>query len=215
MNEMVERAQVKGPYRQTSIRARIEAFLLDNVGKVITREQLIEVARDPGTGIEPENWHQRLSELRTDSGYTILSSRDRKILGSGEYMLASAEKKTTAGKRKFIDAKTWKKVVEEAGYRCQWVDGGVRCTLHEGDTDPVGGGTVHLTPDHKTPHEVNPEIDSNDPNKWQALCGRHQVTKKNYWDHTTGRLNVYAIVQSATETEKRRVYKFLKEYFGE
>ncbi len=39
--------------------------------------------------------------------------------------------------------------------------------------------------------------------------------KKNYWDHLTGRLNVYAIVQAATRQEKREVYEFLKHFFGD
>ena len=75
---MVDRAAtIRGPYRQKSIRARIEAFFLDNLGKVATREQWINVATDPATSRVPENWHQRLSELRTDRGYTILSWRNR------------------------------------------------------------------------------------------------------------------------------------------
>jgi hypothetical protein len=61
---------------------------------------------------------------------------------------------------------------------------------------------------------LNPDADPNDPTKWQPLCGRHQVVKKNYWDDSTGWLNVYAIVQAASESEKRRVYEFLREYFG-
>ena len=39
--------------------------------------------------------------------------------------------------------------------------------------------------------------------------------KKNYWDDDTGWLNVMAIVQSASEEEKRRVLEFLRSYFGE
>jgi hypothetical protein len=39
--------------------------------------------------------------------------------------------------------------------------------------------------------------------------------KRNYWDDETGWLNVYAIVQAASESEKRRVYEFLRGYFGE
>jgi hypothetical protein len=74
---------------------------------------------------------------------------------------------------------------------------------------------VKLTPDHKRPHAINPESDPNDTDAWQSLCGRHQVIKKNYWDHTTDWLNVYAIVQAASEKEKRRNYEFLKEYFGD
>jgi lipid II:glycine glycyltransferase (peptidoglycan interpeptide bridge formation enzyme) len=58
-----EYAEIKGPYNQRASRNRIEAFFLDNIGKFATREQILEVARDPQTGRVPENWHQRLSEL--------------------------------------------------------------------------------------------------------------------------------------------------------
>lgn len=62
---------------------------------------------------------------------------------------------------------------------------------------------------------MNPQADAHDPNAWQALCGRHQVVKKNFWDHATGKLNVYAIIQAAPDKEKRAVYAFLREYFGD
>lgn len=39
--------------------------------------------------------------------------------------------------------------------------------------------------------------------------------KKNYWDDETGWLNVVAIIQSASEAQKREVFVFLKSYFGE
>jgi len=65
--------KLKGEYVQKSVKKRIEALFLDNIGKVLTREQIIKAATDPKTGRQPENWHQRLSELRTDDGYTILS----------------------------------------------------------------------------------------------------------------------------------------------
>jgi hypothetical protein len=207
--------EIKGPYLQRSIKQRIEAFFLDNIGKTVTREQIIEVAKDPRTGREPENWHQRLSELRTDDGYTILSRRNRGDLKISEYLMPTAEKRPKAARRVQIRPSTWQQVLERANYRCQWDEGGVVCGLKDGDTDPIGGGTVRLTPDHKTPHAVNPNTDPGDAAKWQALCGRHQVMKKNYWDDNTGWLNVYAIVQAASEQEKRAVYEFLKSYFGD
>ena len=58
-------------------------------------------------------------------------------------------------------------------------------------------------------------LDPSDPSKWQPLCGRHQVMKKNYWDDETGWLNVVAIVQAASEVQKREVFDFLKRYFRE
>jgi hypothetical protein len=202
-------------YKQHSVRARIEAFLLDNVGEVVTREQIIEAARDPKTGRDPENWHQRLSELRTDAGYAILSWRDRKDLKVGEYLLENTERRATASKRVGPKPETWRIVLERADYACEWKDGTATCRLKDGDADPVGGGTVKLTPDHKNPHSVSPSSDPNDPGAWQALCGRHQVMKKNYWDDRTGWLNVAAIVQAASKKVKREVYEFLKRYFGE
>ena len=207
-------ATIKGPYLQASIRARIEAFFLDNLGKVVTREQLIQVATDPETGRVPENWHQRLSELRTDYGYTILSWRNRGNLRVSEYIMPNAERRNTAAKRTRPNAKTWDNVLAAADRKCAWNEGGVICGLGHGDIDPIGGGTVRLTPDHKNPHSLHADTDPKDPTKWQPLCGRHQVMKKNYWDDETGWLNVLAIVQSASEEQKREVLKFLTQYFS-
>jgi hypothetical protein len=78
----------------------------------------------------------------------------------------------------------------------------------------VGGGRVKLTPDHKRPHAVDAEADPRNAEQWQALCGRHQVMKKNYWDNLTGKINAYAVIQAAAEPEKRRVFLFLVEFFG-
>jgi len=204
----------KGPYRQKSVKKRIEAIFLDNLGKVLTREQIMEAATDPDSGRQPENWHQRLSELRTDDGYTILSWRNRGDLKVQEYLMPHKRKRRGAGRRVRPTDATWLAVLDRGGYACEWNEGGMVCGLKDGENDPVGGGQVKLTPDHKNPHSLNPDADPEDPEQWQALCGRHQVTKKNYWDTTTGKLNAYAIVQFATEPEKRRVFQFLLSYFG-
>jgi hypothetical protein len=204
----------KGQYRQKSVKKRIEAIFLDNLGKVLTREQIIKAATDPDSGRQPENWHQRLSELRTDDGYTILSWRNRGDLKVQEYLMPHKRKRRGAGKRVRPTDATWMAVLERAGCACEWNEGGMVCGLKDGENDPVGGGRVKLTPDHKNPHSVNPDADPKDPEQWQALCGRHQVTKKNYWDTTTGKLNAYAIVQFATEPEKREVFHLLLSYFG-
>ncbi|MFC1965595.1 restriction endonuclease [Chloroflexota bacterium] len=211
----MEDAVIRGTYSQNSVRARIEAFFLDNVGKVAIRDQIMEVAKDPKTGKTPENWHQRLSELRTDYGYTILTWRNRGDLKISEYLMPTTEKRQIVGKRIRPDSKIWQSVLKTANYRCVWDEDGVRCNLRDGEIDPVGGGTVRLSPDHREPHSVNPIADPNDPQEWRPLCGRHQVMKKNYWDDRTGWLNVYAIVQASSESEKREVFKFLKAYFGE
>lgn len=205
---------IQNEYNQPSVKKRIEALFLDNIGKVLTRDQIIEVATDPETGKEPENWHQRLSELRTDDGYTILSWRNRGYLQVEEYLMPYAEKRTKADRRVRPTDTAWLQVLKNSGYACEWSEDGARCGLQEGDIDPVGGGKVKLTPDHKKPHSQNPKADKNDPNQWQVLCGRHQVMKKNYWDSETGKMNVYSIVQAATTSEKKKIFNFLLNYFG-
>lgn len=200
-------------YDQKSVSARLEALFLNNVGLVVTREQIIAAARNPITGKEPENWHQRLSELRTDKGYTILSARDWKALKPEEYVLASVERREKAAKRVRPTPATWKKVIENAGHACEWREDGQLCGLKEGAIDPIGGGTVKLTPDHTTPHSVDPNSDPTDPTHWQALCGRHQVMKKNFWDGATGKVNVIAILQAASQKQKRQALSFLEQFF--
>ena len=205
---------IKNTYTQKTVKQRIEALFLDNIGKIITRDQIIQVAADPVTQKEPENWHQRLSELRTDDGYTILSWRNKGWLRVEEYLMPSANKRVQAAKRVKPSAETWKAVLKRADYKCEWTEGNVACGLREGSVDPVSGGKVKLTPDHNNPHSIKPDADSKDMNQWRALCGRHQVMKKNYWDSNTGKLNIYAIIQSATRTEKEIAFKFLLDFFG-
>lgn len=205
---------LRSQFPQPSVRKRIEACFLANLGKVISSEQLREVAKHPD-GKAVENWHQRLSELRTDAGYTILSERDCPgVLAPGEYVMPDAKKRAGAAKRVLPTAATWQQVLAQAGHACAWTEDAVRCTLREGDVDAVGGGTVRLTADHHSPHSVNPHADPKDPLKWRPLCGRHQVMKKNYWDSSTGKVNLTAILQAASRSEKKKALNFLAEVLG-
>lgn len=205
----------KSEYSQKSVRARIEALFLKNIGLVVTGDQIRDAARDPKTGHDPENWHQRLSELRTDHGYTILSWRDWGELKPSEYVMPHTDVREIAGKRVRPTRATWTKILERAGNCCEWREDGQLCGLENGAIDPIGGGTVKLTPDHTTPHSVDPNSDPEDENQWQALCGRHQVMKKNFWDGATGKVNIIAILQAAGIRQKREALKFLQRYFNE
>ncbi len=95
-------------YNQKSVKERIKALFLDNLGKVITREQILGVSKDPVSHKEPENWHQRLSELRTDDGYTILSWSDNQNLKVEEYLMPNASRREIASPQD----KTIRKYVE-------------------------------------------------------------------------------------------------------
>lgn len=202
-------------YSQKSVSGRIEAFFLNNVGKVVTGAQIARVATDPVDGLPRENWHQRVSELRTDKGYTILTNRDAPWLSPSEYLMVDTVRREIAARRVGPSKACWKSVLENAGNCCQWVEDGHVCRLASGHLDPIGGGTVKLTPDHMTPHSLDPAADPNDPTKWQALCGRHQVMKKNFWDSSTGKFNLQGILQSVGRQEKLTAYNLLKSYFGD
>jgi hypothetical protein len=201
-------------YEQKTVRQRIEALFLSNIGLVITRDQIIRAAKDPLTGKEPENWHQRLSELRTDNGYTILSWRDWHELSPQEYVMPHTERRLEAGRRVLPTKDCWTAVLARAENSCEWTEDGQRCGLTQDVMDPIGGGSVKLTPDHVTPHSINPNTDTTDPKRWQALCSRHQVMKKNYWDSGTGKVNLQGILQSVGKREKRDALEFLLKYFG-
>jgi hypothetical protein len=130
--------EVRGPYLQKSVKKRIEALFLDNLGKILTSDQIRQAAQDPETGKQPENWHQRLSELRTDDGYTILSWRNRGNLRVEEYLIPSADKRLTASKRIKPTPQTWQAVLERSGYTCEWSEGAYLCGLKQDDIDSVG-----------------------------------------------------------------------------
>ena len=146
--------------------------------------------------------------------YDSLVAKNRGDLKVQEYLMPHAKKRPVVAKRVKPTPQVWQQVLDRAGHRCEWLEEGQRCGLHEGEVDPIGGGRVKLTPDHKRPHSVESGADPRNPDQWRALCGRHQVIKKNYWDSMTGKLNTYAIVQAAPRAEKRRIFLFLLEYFG-
>ncbi len=128
--------------------------------------------------------------------------------------MPSSTRRATAGQRVQISEDAWQKVLQRSGGACEWNEAGTLCGLKDGDADPIGGGTVRLQADHKSAHTINAATDPDNPDAWQALCGRHQVVKKNFWDNRTGKLNVYAIVQAAPKAVKLEVYEFLKQFFG-
>jgi hypothetical protein len=209
-----ECAEIKGPYGQKSIKGRLEAFLLDNVGKIATTEQMLEVAKNPITNKYPSRLGARIGDLRMNDGYNILSWKDREDIKYNEYTLVSPRKNPDIQRRVIINSSTWKEVLKEANYCCQWEEGGLICALKDGEIDPVYGGRVKLTPDHKKPHSMCSDIDPNDIDAWQPLCGRHQAVKRNFWDHSTGKMNFHAVVQAASLEDKRMIFELLTEFFN-
>ena len=174
---------------------------------MVTRQQIIEAARDPVTGKEPENWHQRLSELRTDFGYDILSWRDNIGLKPQEYLLKEPNPTRPVNQREPISADVRRQVIERDKH-CMWPG----CTLKNGDIDPVSGGTVRLQVDHVDPHSLGPQGPGPSAlSRYQALCPRHQVEKKNL--RKSSGFNVLEVVRNASLADKKLAYEFLRQFF--
>lgn len=192
-----------------NVRGRILAFLVENVGAVVTREQIQHAARDPETGKAPENWHQRLSELRVDDGYNILSWRDREWLKPGQYLLESTTPARVPKPRSNLTRSQKRELFARDGNRCQWPE----CQLVAGATDPIGGGTVVLTADHRAPHSLPDGGWTGTLDDWQTLCARHQQEKKNFIDDRTGRKNLRELVRAASKEVKQTIYQDLLAYF--
>ncbi len=187
-------------------RWRILDFLLAHVGETVTNEQI--QAHLDATGGSIDRWHQRLSELRTDYGWTILSHRDRDDLGRGEYRLESKVPCRDARKREPIPAAVRAEVIAR-DKSCQ--AGG--CRLRDGDTDPETGGIVRLVPDHVVPASDGGRSTAEN---LRAMCARHNTARSNLYTGGKGRKdkpNLAALMRAASRDEKRKVYASLYAHF--
>ncbi len=130
-------------------RARILAYLRENVGQPVTMDDLRYVANVHEVG-------RRVRELRTEHGYVITTNVDRTDLQPGEYVLETLDQ-LPANERLSADQRT--RILERDGYRCR------RCGWGVGDPPTHGKRFVEVH--HRTPvHEGGGSEDEN----LETLC---------------------------------------------
>lgn len=129
-------------------KAKLRAFFLANLGKVLSSEQLYDVAG------RKNEFGRRIRELRNEEGFQILTHNDRATLKPGEYLLE--DPKPIPAFARNISRETRAAVLERNGYTCQMCgsaagephpyDPGRKTRLHLGHIiDKSKGGTDELS----------------------------------------------------------------------
>jgi hypothetical protein len=138
---------------QTGSRAKLRTYFLENIGKVMTSDELREIA---GTS----EWARRVRELRDEEGYQILTNHDRAELKIGEYLLENT--KPQPAFERSISKETRAYVLDRNGFTCQM------CGAVAGEPHPYDSTK-------KTRLHIGHIIDksmggTDDPSNLKAIC---------------------------------------------
>jgi hypothetical protein len=120
--------------RELGSKAKLRAFFLDNIGRVLDSETLLKVA-------DSSEWARRVRELRNEEGYEILTHKDRADLKPGQYLLTSGERNTSASERG-ISKETRAYVIDRDGNTCQM------CGVAAGEIHPFDGRPARMQLGH-------------------------------------------------------------------
>lgn len=135
-------------------RAKLRAYLLANVDRILSASELREAA---GNASE---WGRRLRELRLEEGYQILTHNDRSDLKPGQYLLLDA--KPAPAFERGISKETRAYVLDRNGFTCQM------CGAVAGEPHPYDPG-------RKTRLQIGHIVDksmggSDEPSNLRAVC---------------------------------------------
>lgn len=180
-----------------SARDRIRKFFEENVGQIVTTNQLSEVA-----GIR--DYQRRIRELRNEYGLKIKSHIDRVDLKPGEYMLESLELDPAMGRE--ISVKLRNEILERNGYTCR------QCGASAHDLDDLDSTKmVRLYIDHIIPVSQG---GSNNPDNLRVLCGNCNLGRSNVQEISETALNILARLRKMKRSERFEVFVALKKEFA-
>lgn len=185
--------------RRDGSKARLRAFFLERVGKVVDAYTLMEVA-----GGKTE-WARRVRELRQHEGLDIRTDKDDSSLKPGEYMLASLDRLPVRDAT--ISKEIRALVLDRDGSTCQVCgaaagephpdDGGRRTRLHIGHIrDASQGGT-------------------SDPENQRALCSLCNEGAANVTLPRPEAAKLLSQIRRAPRSDQLQVLEFLARKFPE
>ena len=97
--------------RALGSRAKLRAYILSNIGRVLESSELQEAS---GNASE---WGRRIRELRNEEGYRILTHNDRSDLKPGQYLLL--DPKPVPAFERSISKELRAFVLDRNGFTCQ------------------------------------------------------------------------------------------------
>ena len=139
--------------REKGAKAKLKQYFLTNIGKILTSEELREVA---GTS----EWARRVRELRNEEGMNIVTHNDRSELKVGSYILL--DNKILPAFERGISKETRAFVLDRNGFTCQM------CGAAAGEPHPYDYG-------RKTRLHIGHIIDksmggTDEPSNLRAIC---------------------------------------------
>jgi hypothetical protein len=138
----------------TGARAKLRAFFLENVGKLLDSDTLRTASGNTS------EWGRRVRELRNQEGMNIVTHNDRSDLKPGQYMLIDT--KPLPAFERGISKETRALVLDRNGFTCQMC-GAVAGEAH--DYDAGRKTRLHIG------HIIDKSMGgTDDPNNLRAIC---------------------------------------------
>lgn len=184
--------------RKLGARTKIRSFLEANVGKVVTTNQISDIA-----GIR--DYQRRIRELRDEEGMQIRSHIDLAALKPGEYMLETLVRLPAV--ERSISPQLRAEILERNGFTCQ------QCGSAAGDPDLYNPArTVRLHVDHIVPISQG---GTNTRDNLRALCSTCNQGKSNVQVPMETTLNILARIRKTPKSVQREIFEKLKLSLGE
>ena len=179
--------------RRVSCLDRFRHLFTENQGRRFSTAQLRELS-----GIV--RWHQRISELRTDYGYTILHAKSG---ATDWYVMPDDTREEMAASR--APLQDIRAQLLRRSNKCAF------CGAEEGGRSARTTKRVKLQPDHIVPH-AHGGAEMHDVSNYQLLCQPCNLFKKEH--HCPPNEMVFTCLAVADQATRRRVYDMLAEEFG-
>lgn len=181
--------------RSQSARARLLAYFLANVGRIMDSEELSAVGAI-------SEWARRVRELKDEHGWQILTHNDRADLKPGQYIMVSPEQLSVA--ERAISKETRARVLELYGSVCY------TCGAIAGEPHPASGKLTVLHMGHLLPKSRGG--DDSVPNL-RPQCMVCNTGSANLARELPTSLRLIAEIRSAPSAEQVKVFQWLKGKF--